>query len=62
MMFTKKSEIQDMLHKVKTLFWEIENVTNKEEKEEYMELMVHAKHMFHLRIFLFMFWLFSALR
>ncbi|VEN54560.1 unnamed protein product [Callosobruchus maculatus] len=27
-----------------------------------MELMVHAKHMFHLRIFLFMFWLFSSLR
>ncbi|CAH2010164.1 unnamed protein product [Acanthoscelides obtectus] len=61
MMFTKKSEVRDMLHKIENLFWEIENVPSDEEKEEYMELIQNAKYLFHIRIFLFMIWLSSSL-
>nr|CAH7743804.1 unnamed protein product [Callosobruchus chinensis] len=60
MMYTKKKEVQDMLIKVHKSFWKIDDIINPNEKQMYSKMVRQTKQMFHLLVFLFMFWLLST--
>nr|CAI5870353.1 unnamed protein product [Callosobruchus analis] len=60
MMYTKKKEVQDMLIKVDKSFWKIDDIINPNEKQMYSKMVQQTKQIFHLLVFLFMFWLLST--
>ncbi|CAH2010228.1 unnamed protein product [Acanthoscelides obtectus] len=60
MMYTKKREVQDMLIKVDKSFWKIDDTVNPMERQTYLKITKETRQMFHLLVFLFMFWLFST--